>query len=242
MASAAPASALSPVKPKQIPSLAAGDHLTRDEFERRYEAMPDLKKAELIEGVVYMPSPVNQKQHGGPHLAVAGWVAAYQAATPGVDAGDNSTVRLDLDNEPQPDILLMVSTNLGGQARIDADGYVAGSPELIVEVAATSASYDLYEKLNAYRRNGVREYLVWRVLDGELDWFVLRGSEYVRQQPDNSGLLRSEVFPGLWLDAVALLRRDLTAVFEKLQKGLASPEHAEFVSRLQKRAAEQTGS
>ena len=45
-------------KPPRILPLEHGDHLTREEFERRYEAMPHVRKAELIEGVVYMPSPV----------------------------------------------------------------------------------------------------------------------------------------------------------------------------------------
>jgi Uma2 family endonuclease len=218
-----------------IPELRAGDRLTRAEFERRYAAMPHVKKAELIEGVVYMPSPVTQEDHGGPHFDVIGWLAVYRAGTPGVEGGDNSTLRLDLDNEPQPDAFLRILPQYAGQSR-NSGKYVAGAPELIVEVAASSASYDLHDKLHAYRRNEVREYVVWRVWDRAIDWFVLRNDRYQRLTPDSEGQFRSEIFPGLWLDPQALLRGDLAQVIAVLQQGLASPEHAEFVNRLQQRA------
>ena len=142
----------------------------------------------------------------------------------------NTTVRLDLDTEVQPDVLLRLEQ--GGDSRIGADGYVEGAPELAVEVAASSASYDLHDKLRAYRRNGVQEYLVWRVLDRELDWFVLRDGAYQRLAADPAGILRSAAFPGLWLNVPALLARDLAAVLATLQAGLASPEHTAFVERL----------
>ena len=222
----------SPSAAAAIPRLENGDRLSRDEFERRYEAMPDVNKAELIEGVVHMPPPVSHEQHGKPHSRVVTWLGNYETATPGVESGDNSTVRLDLDNVPQPDALLMVSPSFGGQALIDDGGQISGAPELVAEVAASSASYDLHDKLNAYRRNGVREYIVWRVLDEAVDWFALRGGEYVRLDPDEGGVYRSEVFPGLWLDSAALVRRDLAAVFGKLQEGLATPEHEGFVAGL----------
>jgi Uma2 family endonuclease len=214
------------------PPLEPGDRLTRAEFERRYEAMPGLKKAELIEGVVYMPSPVRVQRHGRPHAWVIGWLIQYEAGTPGVATADNATARLDLDNEPQPDGLLYIDPARGGQARISADDYIEGAPELAAEVAASSVSFDLHEKMNVYRRNGVKEYLVWRVLDGEIDWFRLHEGQYVRMSPDAAGRLRSEVFPGLWLDPAALLRGDLAAVLAVVQEGLASPEHAAFVARL----------
>lgn len=215
-----------------IPPLRAGDRLTRAEFERRYEAMPGIKKAELVEGVVYMPSPVRDDDHGGPHFDVIGWLFFYRAHTPGVKGGDNSTLRLDLDNEPQPDACLRVLTECGGQARI-VDGYVEGGPELIAEVSASSASYDLHDKLNAYRRNGVQEYVVWRVWDDAIDWFILRDGTYDRLPLTADGLYKSEVFPGLWLDPAALVSGDMSRVLEVLQTGLASPEHAEFATKLQ---------
>lgn len=223
----------------KVPPLRAGDRLTRAEFERRYEAMPEVKKAELIEGVVYMPSPVSIEGHGSPHADLGCWLSYYKAFTPGLQTGDNSTVRLDHDNDPQPDLCLRILPEYGGQSRTSTDGlgYVEGAPELVAEVAASSVSYDLHQKLNAYRRNGVLEYVVWRVEDGELDWFVLHEGRYDRLPQGADGLCRSEVFPGLWLDSVALLRGDLARVLQVVQQGVASPEHAEFVRQLQQRRA-----
>ena len=221
-----------------MPPLENGDRLTRAEFERRYEAMPGLKKAELIEGVVYVPSPVRYTQHGQPDFTIAGLLATYQLATPGTGGATNTTLRLDLDNEPQPDVLLRIER--GGTSRVDADGYLEGAPELAVEVTASSASYDLHDKLRAYRRNGVQEYLVWRVLDGNLDWLVLREGVYERLEPDSEGVVRSEAFPGLWLAVPSLLAGNVAAVLTTLQAGLASPEHAAFVERLRAAAQQDT--
>lgn len=215
-----------------IPPLENGDRLTRSEFERRYEAMPHLKKAELIEGVVYIPSPVRQTQHGEPHAHLVGWLVHYAARSPGVRIGDNSTVRLDLDNEPQPDALLFIERGRGGQSRIDDDGYIEGAPEFVAEVTSSRASYDLHTKLHAYRRNGVREYVVWRVLDQELDWLVWRDGEYERLAADADGVLRSRIFPGLWLHQDALLSGDVARVIAVLDEGPATTDHAAFVARL----------
>ncbi len=220
-------------RPEIILPLEPSDRLTRDEFERRYEAMPKLKKAELIEGVVYMPSPVRQRRHGRPHVRLVTWLGIYEGGTPGVEGGDNSTVRLDMDNDPQPDALLFIDPACGGNARISADDYVEGAPELMAEVSASSAGFDLHTKFQVYRRNGVREYIVWRVLDQQLDWFVLRASQFQPLVPGADGILRSETFPGLWLDAPALIRGDMPRVMTVVQQGLASSEHAEFVQRLQ---------
>jgi Uma2 family endonuclease len=224
------------VTPSIIPPLQPGDHLNRAEFERRYDATPNLKKAELIEGVVYIPPPVSADAHGEPHAELSFWLASYKAATPGVKVGDNSSLRLDLDNMPQPDVYLRILEANGGQCRIDADGYVEGAPELVAEVAATSASYDLHSKLDVCRRNGVCEYIVWRVLDRAIDYFVLREGRYVPPAPDRQGILKSEAFPGLWLDPSSLIDQDVPRVLAVLNKGLASRKHARFIARL-KRAA-----
>ena len=215
-----------------IPPLEPGDQLTRDEFERRYDAMPRLKKAELLEGVVHIPSPVRWKTHAVPHAHVVGWLGVYRASTPGVRVGDNCSVRLDMDSEPQPDAAMIIEPNRGGRVQISPDDYVVGGPELVAEVAASSVSIELTTKLHIYRRNQVQEYLVWRVLEQSFDWFVLRNSQYERLSMDEAGFYKSEVFPGLWLDAAALTRFDPAAVLRGLQKGLASPEHAAFVARL----------
>ncbi len=210
-----------------------GDTLTRDEFERRYDAMPELKKAELIEGVVYMPSPVRVNQHGSPHFSIIGCLFLYQANTPGVRGADNTSVRLDLDNEPQPDVVLFIDPKCGGQAHISDDDYIEGAPELVAEIAASTVSIDLNAKFQVYRRNGIREYVVWRVQDSAVDWFVLRGSQYQRLQPAG-GVYQSKVFPGLWLDVEALTGTDLPKLIQTVQQGLATPEHAAFVKKLHK--------
>lgn len=219
---------------RPVPPLEAGDRLTRAEFERRYAAMPHVKKAELVEGVVYMPSPVSLR-HGEPHADVVAWLSLYRLSTAGVRVVTDGTVRLDNENEFQPDALLRIAPGCGGQSRT-ADDYVEGAPELVVEVATSSVSRDLHDKLRAYCRNGVREYLVVRVLDHELDWFVLREGAFVRLEPDSGGIQRSEVFPGLWLDAGALLRGDLLSVSAALAEGCGTPEHADFVQRLARAA------
>jgi Uma2 family endonuclease len=225
-----------PTPAPPLPPLVAGERLTREEFERRYDAMPELKKAELIEGVVHMPSPVRLQHHGMPHSEAIGWLLVYRAGTPGTGTADNASIRLDNANMPQPDAALFLFPSHGGQARISADDYLEGGPELIVEVAASSASLDLNERLRVYERAGVREYLVWRVPQRRIDWFVLRVGTFSPLKPDSAGCFRSEVFPGLWLNSAALLRGDIAAVLATLQEGLASPEHTAFVAALQQRA------
>lgn len=215
-----------------IPYLESGDRLTRHEFERRYTAMPQLKKAELIEGVVYVASPLRFNSHAKPHGNLIGWLWTYKVSTPGVELGDNSTVRLDLDNEPQPDVVLLIDEKLGGQARISSDDYIEGAPELVAEVAASSAANDLHDKKKAYRRNGVKEYIVWQSLENKLDWFSLQNDEYVSLEPLADGVIKSRVFPGLWLDVQALYAGEMTQVLAVLQQGLNSKEHTDFVQQL----------
>lgn len=227
-----------PPPPETPPPLESGDRLTRAEFERRYEAMPHLKKAELIEGVVQMPSPVTYRKHARPHFHLNGWLFYYCSATPGVDGGDNASLRLDLDNEPQPDGFLMILPSHGGRAKIDADDYVAGGPELVAEVASSSVSYDLHTKLHVYRRNEVREYIVWRTRERAIDWLVQREGKYVPLALGADGYYRSEAFPGLWLDPAALIGGDTATVLRVLDQGIASPEHAVFVTRLRRAGGE----
>lgn len=220
----------------RVPRLQNGDRLTRDEFERRYAAMPRSIKAELIQGVVYVASPVSA-EHASPHFDLITWLGVYRALTPGVAGLDNATLRLDDENEPQPDAFLRVPRECGGQSNIDDEGYVIGGPEFVAEVAASSASYDLHDKLETYRQHRVQEYLVWRVWDHALDWFLLRRARYTRLEQTTDGNYRSHVFPGLWLDPAALIRGDMAAVMRVVQQGIASPEHAAFVARLQRAAA-----
>jgi len=220
------------------PPLNSGDRLSRAEFHRRYLAQPEIKKAELIEGVVYVASPVRIKQHSQPHSYVVGWLMVYCAATPGIRMADNGTLKLDVDNEPQPDVSVWIDEKLGGQARIGSDDYLEGAPELIVEVAASSAAYDLHDKRNAYRRSGVQEYLVLLPYEQQIVWYTWQEGEYHELVADAEGILRSLVFPGLWFNPARFWAADLAGLLVVLQQGLASPEHVAFTERLMALAKE----
>ncbi len=222
-----------PTRSIPVPALESGDRLTRAEFERRYAATPDKFKAELIEGVVYVASPV-RAFHGVPHADLVTWLGVYRTATPGVSAADNTTTRLDLDNEPQPDMLLRIE--IGGTSTISEDGYIEGAPELVAEIATSSAAIDLGAKKNAYRRNGVQEYLVWQTFENRFSWFRLQAEEFVLIEPDADGIIRSSTFPGLWLAVPALLERNMMEVLSVLQVGIANPAHPAFIQELSGRS------
>ena len=222
------------ISSQNLPILENGDRVTREEFERRYHRMPSVKKAELIEGIVYVASPLRYQNHGQPHSDIMTWLGVYRATTPRVYSADNTTVRLDFDNEPQPDGLLRFDESVGGNSRISEDDYIEGAPELIVEIASSSASYDLYDKLQVYRRNGVREYLVWLVEDQKFRWYIWTEGTYQQLSPDESCLLKSPFFPGLWLDVSALLAGEIQQVLLVLNSGINSSEHQAFVEQLSK--------
>lgn len=183
-----------------------------------------------------MASPVRVEQHGEPHGWIITWLGVYTGATPGVRLAVESTVQLDSETEVQPDAVLFLEPAQGGRSRLTEDDYLEGPPELIVEVAASSAAYDLHDKKRAYQRNGVQEYIAVQTYEQRVDWFTLRAGGYEPLEPDEAGVLRSEVFPGLWLQPAALWSGDLTGLLATLQAGLASPEHAAFVARLQRLA------
>lgn len=212
------------------PFLESGDRLSRSEFERRYAAMPSNRKAELIEGVVYMASPLRFSRHAQPHGYLITWLGVYQIATPGVSLGIEPTIRLDLDNELQPDGVLL--WNIGGNSHITKDDYIEGAPELVMEIAASSAGYDLHDKKRVYRRNGVREYIVWQQDENQLYWFFLDSDQYVIAKADDRGIVRSHIFPGLWLAVEALLAGEMNQVLTVLQEGINSVEHTNFVQTL----------
>ena len=214
------------------PPLQAGDFLTRAEFERRYHHHPNLKKAELIEGIVYMPSPVNAAYHGNPHFDLIAWLGIYRASVPGLFGSDNATLRLDNINEPQPDALLYLDAVRGGRARLDGEGYLEGPVELVVEVAASTASYDMNQKKATYARHSILEYLVVLTHERRVVWFVLRDGGYAELAADAAGIIRSEVFPGLWLNVAAFWNRDLAALLATVQEGIATPEHRAYIRSL----------
>ncbi len=221
-------------KHEPIPPLESGDRLNCYEFERRYSAMPHIRKAELVEEVVYVPAALRFRSHSQPHGNLIGWLWTYKIATLGIELGIEPTVHLGLDNEPQPDAVLLIEEQAGGQARLSEDDYVEGAPEFVAEIAASSAAINLGDKKRAYCRNGIREYIVWQVLEQKLDWFYLQEGEYVALPVGQDGVIRSRVFPGLWLAANEFLIGNMGRVLAVLQDGLAAPEHTAFSQQLSK--------
>jgi Uma2 family endonuclease len=218
------------MKTNIIPPLENGDRLNSIEFEKLCHTVPENIKTELINGVVYMAAALRYQGHALPHSYIMGWLAFYMANTPGVELADNATIRLDLDNQPQPDALLRIKK--GGQSRVSKDDYIEGAPELIMEIAGSTASYDLHDKLQVYRRHGVKEYIVWQVYDQKIDWFYLHEGKYLTFEPDSEGLIESQVFPGLVLAVDALLDYDLAKVLTVLQKQLNTERHSAFIQQL----------
>jgi hypothetical protein len=218
----------------EAPPLVHGDNLSREEFLRRWELHPGIKKAELIGGVVYMPSPVS-RSHGISDIFGGAWLVNYHVATPGTEPGHNATVLL-LEDAPQPDDLLRILPEYGGASWTEGD-YIAGSPELMVEICRSSAAYDLHQKLDLYREAKVQEYLAILLYEEEVRWHSLKKGKYQLIHPGSDGLWRSRVFPGLWLDGKALLKNDMRTVLNRLQEGIDSPEHQAFVEQLARRKA-----
>ncbi len=217
----------------RLDPLEPGEHLDQPTFHARYAAMPPGTRAELIGGKVYMPSPV-RITHGAPHTKATTWLGTYEAHTPGVQALDNATAILADDSEPQPDVALRVV--VGGQTTV-ADGYVVGCPELVCEVASSTASYDLHEKLADYDRYGAKEYVAVLVRTAAVRWFRRDANGRLADvRPDADGIYRSTAFPGLWLDPAALLVGDAKRVLDVLSLGLATADHAAFTVDLAGRA------
>jgi Putative restriction endonuclease len=217
---------------REIPPLENGDHLDQKTFHERYAAMPEHVRAELIGGVVFM-SPPQKKPHGRSQLKLLRWLDECEEATPGTEAIVNTTNILGPESEPQPDGALLILPECGGQTWLDEEHYIHGAPELLTEVAFATESIDLNAKKLDYERAGVREYVVAALRMNRVFWFVRQRGKFKEIQPDADGVFRSRIFPGLWLDAGALLRRDNKRVLAVLRQGLASPEHAAFVAKLQ---------
>ncbi len=201
--------------PPRIPALENGDRLTVAEFMRRYEAAPGVRKAQLIEGFVHMPSPVNATHHAKPDGIIQLWLGTYSLDFPELEVYPNATLVLDGDNAVQPDAILC-QPGAGAKVWLDEAGYLHGAPGLVCEIASSSASIDLHAKFQAYRRNGVGEYLVWLVQENRVRWFQLEDGDFVEQK-EAAGLLASKVFPGLILDVKALLKHDKSKVIQGLK-------------------------
>jgi Uma2 family endonuclease len=218
-------------KPKtELPPLVNGDHLDQKTFHERYEARPEVR-AELIGGIVYMGSPQKQR-HGYYDLKMARLVDTYVDETPGTAGCVNSTSILGPDAEPQPDACLYILPNYGGQAMLDENDYLVGAPEWVGEISDSTESIDLNRKKLDYEKAGVREYMVAAVRTAQLFWFIRRRGKFKPLLPGADGIIRSEVFPGLWLHADAFLNRDGQRLIAALRDGLASPRHAVFVAKL----------
>jgi Uma2 family endonuclease len=213
-----------------LPPLEAGDHLDQKTFHERYKAMPEGFRAELIGGIVFVPSPLKYR-HGRHHALVMGWLGEYEVATPCVEVLDGATVILGDESEPQPDAILIIDPRAGGQTRLDPDDYVRGAPELVVEVASSSESYDLYEKKRDYEQLGVQEYLVVIVRSKAIRWFARRGERFTELETADS-IYRSELLPGLWLDSQALFAKNARDLRATLAQGLSTQDHQAFAKRL----------
>ena len=222
----------------EIPPLRHGDRMTRAEFERRWNAMPDEIHAELIDGAVCMP-PLS-RSHGTPHFRFVTILGYYEIHTPGIEGADNTSIRFDDESMPQPDALLRILETHGGRSQVDDEGYYISGPELIVEIARSSSAHDLGAKRELYRRYGVPEYIVWRVEAGIVDWFVLNSGRYVLQSLPADGVLRSHSFPGLWIDTASLIQPNPATLLAVAQQGIGSPEHIAFVETLRQRAEHTT--
>jgi Uma2 family endonuclease len=215
----------------RLAPLRNGEHLSRAEFERRWEATPDLRHAELIEGIVFMTPPISAS-HSAAHERLHHWLGVYARHTPGVRALISPSLRLDLRNEFQPDSVLRLDHPSRGRSRVAADGLLEGAPELVVEIALSSADYDAHEKRDVYERQGVQEYLLWLVREARCLWWALQNGVYTPLPSRAKGVTRSQVFPGLWLDLRALVAGDERRVASVLTRGLNSAEHAAFVRQL----------
>jgi Uma2 family endonuclease len=215
--------------PAGVAPLHNGDRLKQAEFHHRYEAYPEDVKFELIQGTVYMASPL-RRDHARRHVQLTTILEHYESQTPGVELLDNATTVLGEESEPQPDLALRILSEYGGQSRQTADNYVEGPPELIVEIAYSTHAIDLHQKREDYQQAGVREYIVVCVEEPELLWLRFRPPGRIR--PDNAGVYRSRTFPGLWIDRAALLAWDRNRLLAVLHQGLNTPQHAAFVRRL----------
>ncbi|MGE3074927.1 MAG: Uma2 family endonuclease [Dehalococcoidia bacterium] len=194
------------------PELENGAVMTREEFHEAYADCEGLRRAELVEGVVFMPSPVRYESHDKPAALIRGWLFSYSLKHPETETGGEASLLLG-QSEVQPDAFLMRT----GSVPSDEDGYLTGAPQLVVEIAASSKSRDLHSKMDIYRRHGVAEYIVWRTVEGAIDWFRSVDGQFQRVQPDKVGVIESAIFPGLRLSIPRALAMDSPGLVELLR-------------------------
>lgn len=213
--------------------LVSGQRLTLNEFMSRWDAQPDLKNAELIEGIVHVPSPVSV-DHANPDRSAIVWLGTYSYFTPGSHCLNNNTWIMD-GSSTQPDVCLRILPEYGGRS-IVSNNYLVGAPELIVEISGASAALDLGPKLKLYERMGVQEYITFELAKRQITWRILEKGTYTIQKHGTDGIFRSAVFPGLWLDNTAFCADDGQKVLSTLQVGLNSVDHQQFITELAGRA------
>lgn len=220
-----------PIRNGKLPLLYDGLRLDRVTFHRLYEASPELKRVQLIEGIVHMPSPMRFVQHANPQTCINGWLFCYVTQTPGVNTGGSATLKIDDENEFEPDGMLFYDN---GQLIIADDGYLEGVPELAVEVTASTFTIDSKEKFRVYEKHGVKEYLLWNTEAGTITWYARHKDKFVPMKSNRAGILKSKIFPGLWLEVAAMREGDMTQVMKTLYEGLASAPHRQYVKRFKK--------
>jgi len=213
-----------------------GDVMDQPTFHKLYEAAPQHFRAELIGGVVHLPSPVGMR-HGKPHSILGAWLAFYSAESIGTESFIDITAIIGGDSEPQPDVSLIISPEAGGQTKVSEDDYLTGSPELAVEISHTTTLVDLHAKKQMYEKYGVREYIVVETKRRAIHWFIRRDSKFVAIKPGADGLFKSRVFPGLWLEPGAVFEQSAKKLLSVLEAGLATPEHAKFTAKLSAKLA-----
>ncbi len=209
--------------------LHSGDRMTQAAFHQLYAAYPEDVKAELIGGTVYVASPL-KRMHGTYHPELTLVLGLYKAATPGVEIADNMTTILGEESEPQPDLLLRILAEHGGQSSYNKEDFLEGAPELVAEIAHSTRAIDMNRKRLDYLRAGVQEYIVFCIAERELFWFHFPSRRKLK--PDREGVWKSRVFPGLWLHGPALVEQDSARLVATVQRGLTTAEHAAFAERL----------
>lgn len=219
------------VRTSDLPPLQNGDRLDAQEFCRRWDVTPQLKHAELIGGEVYMNPPVSAGAHGKPHWQMNFWLGNYVVATDGLETISESSVHFGPQDLPQPDALLRIKEQFGGTSRM-VHQELHGTPELIVEVAASCASYDLHNKKEQYSSHGVQEYLVWVVRERKFVWFHLENGDFAQLPQAKNGVIKSQIFPGLWLDTKAMLADNWPKILETLRRGMETDDYRVFAANL----------
>ncbi len=209
--------------------LSEGMPLSRAEFDQ----LGECRGLERLNGRLCLPpAAFRHRDHGQPHAILAFWATSYIASTSGIEISVASTVKMDADNDPEPDLSLFRTKSFGGRVILDPEGYLVGAPELAAEVSASTTYKDLTVKYKLYQKHGVNEYIVWNTEVGKFDWFELHDGRYQLRPTPEDGIYRSSVFPGLWLDYQSLQAFDYQGVLATLQSGFATPEHAKFVQQL----------